>query len=808
MLLLMLPKLRLSASVSARASARSQTGSSWLAANIGPDIHPAHGAKNDTSLMPALTPAFTFSLASTLAIALWTAGISTAHAQTQNDAQTEAGSGAEANLPEGEEADAAPVAFEADGVSYDSDADSISATGNVILRRDGQEVYADAVTWHRATGQIVADGNIRLKDENGNMLYAPHLELTDELRAGAMEHLLLVFAEGGRMAAEHGTRADDGTIELAKTVYSGCAVVDPDGCERKPSWRVLAERVIYEPENKLIRFRNARLELFGLPLIPMPGLSIATDGRANSGLLIPSFGVSRSNGMELEATYYLRLARNRDLSLSTFFYTQASPMARARYRALTDKGAYQVTGYLTHSKRISIGAGDQFGPQTRAMRGYLEANGRFQLSPSWSITASGRYASDRTFLRRYDISRDDRLRSMVDVERIGDRSYLSISGWATQTMRFNDRQSEVPLALPVIDYRLRMPNTIAGGRVELQANTLAITRTSGQDTQRAFASAKWDMRRLTAMGQEITFTALARGDVYHSNDNGLTRTLIYRGDPGWKARGVALGAIDVKWPLIGQAFGGTQVLTPRIQLVAAPRIRNLAVPNEDARAIDLEDSNLFALNRFPGYDRIEDGVRFTYGVDWQLDRPGWRIKTTVGQSYRLTDKPNLLPAGTGLDNRFSDVVGRTEVYFRDFLKLTHRFRLDKSSLAIRRNEFDAAIGTKDTYFEAGYLKLNRNIAQGIEDLQDREELRMAARVSFARYWSVFGSGVFNLTNAKDDPLLSSNGFEPLRTRLGVAYQDDCLEIGLTWRRDYTTSGDARRGNTVQVYFGLKNIGLR
>lgn len=61
--------------------------------------------------------------------------------------------------------------------------------------------------------------------------------------------------------------------------------------------------------------------------------------------------------------------------------------------------------------------------------------------------------TDRTFLCCYDLSRDDRLRSMVDVERISDNSYLSIAGWATQTMRVADRQGQVPVALPAIDYR-------------------------------------------------------------------------------------------------------------------------------------------------------------------------------------------------------------------------------------------------------------------------------------------------------------------------------------------------------------------
>jgi LPS-assembly protein len=295
--------------------------------------------------------------------------------------------------------------------------------------------------------------------------------------------------------------------------------------------------------------------------------------------------------------------------------------------------------------------------------------------------------------------------------------------------------------------------------------------------------------------------------VYHSDENDLTATAIYRGNPGWQARGVALAAVDVKWPLVGEIFGGTQVFTPRFQVVASPSIKNLEVPNEDARAIDLEDSNLFALNRFPGYDRIEDGARFTYGLDWQFQRTNLKIKTTIGQSYRLTSEPTLLPDGTGLSDRVSDFVGRTEIRYKDFLKITHRFRLDKDNFAVRRNEFDLTVGSSDTYFEAGYLRLNRDIDASIEDLQDREELRVAGRVAFKKYWSLFGSAVVNLTNKEEDPTLTSDGFAPLRTRLGVAYSDDCLELSLTWRRDYVANGDAARGDTFQIHFALKNLGF-
>jgi LPS-assembly protein len=726
-------------------------------------------------------------------------------------ASGEAHAQAAAAAPPPQEASAAgETRFQSDRVTYASDAETVTAAGNVILRRAEQTVRADVVTWNRKTGKIEASGNIRFVDEAGNVLYTDKVELTDELKAGAIEDMLLVLRQGGRLAARSGTRAANGDMILNDAAFSGCAVEGEDGCAKRPSWEVTAVKVTYDAKDQRVHYKGALLRVFGLPILPLPGLAHTSDFRAESGLLIPGFRFSAANGAEISDTYYWRLANNKDLALTGNIFTNSLPLISARYRQLTDHGAFQATAYLTRSSRIDIGDGNLTGAnlQEQVFRGYFETNGRFQLSENWSLTGYGRYASDRTFLRRYDISRDDRLRSNFNLERIDANSYFSLAGWAVQTLRSGDRQGLVPIALPAFEYRRRISPPRIGGMLELQLNSLALTRPGGQDTQRAFAKAQWDLRKLTGLGQEITFTALVRGDIYHSRQNELTSNLFYRGMPGWQGRGIATAAVDIKWPLIGSALGGTQVFTPHVQFVAIPKIRNLAIPNEDSRSVELEDSNLFALNRFPGYDRIEDGVRVTYGADWQFTRPGWRVSTTVGQSYRLSTQKTLLPDGTGLSSRASDIVGRTDLRFRDIVQFTHRFRLDKDNLKLRRNEFDATIGNHRTYAEVGYLRLNRDIPATFEDLRDREEIRFSARVAFARRWSVFGSAVANLTSRVDDPTKTKDGFQLLRHRLGFAYADDCLDLALTWRRDYITNGDATRGSTIQFNIAFKGLGVR
>src|SRR3546814_14968863 len=86
---------------------------------------------------------------------------------------------------------------------------------------------------------------------------------------------------------------------------------------------------------------------------------------------------------------------------------------------------------------------------------------------------------------RYAGSRDNRRGPTFGGERIGGQSYVSVAGWATQTLRFNDERGQQPIALPIIDFRQRLDDPWLGGQFELQLNTVAIGRTAGQDTQRA-----------------------------------------------------------------------------------------------------------------------------------------------------------------------------------------------------------------------------------------------------------------------------------------------------------------------------------
>ena len=413
-------------------------------------------------------------------------------------------------LPENDD----QIQFTADLLEYDNEQDVVTATGDVRLYRRSERLRADKVVWNRKTGRVSAEGNVVVVNPQGDSAYGDKVELTDSLKDGVVENMLVVFDAGGRVAAQRGERHEDGSFTVDNAAYTPCSVTDSDGCPKEPSWKITAARVIYEPAKKRLRYSGARVSVFGLATIPLPVFSHPVGGDSASGFLTPDLRYNRTNGFQFALPYYFSFAPNRDLTVTPRVYTSVLPMLQAEYRELNSLGAFRITGYGTYSRR----ADDLTVPVTPTtskndFRGYLDAVGNFQLDPNWSAGASLRLTTDRTFLRRYDISRDDRLRNNIRVERIDPDSYLSVNAWVVQTLRVGERQGLQAYALPELDYRRRMDDGLVGGRFEFQVNTLAIGRSDGQDSQRAFASARWDLRRLTRWGQEVTLTAYARASV-------------------------------------------------------------------------------------------------------------------------------------------------------------------------------------------------------------------------------------------------------------------------------------------------------
>jgi LPS-assembly protein len=716
-----------------------------------------------------------------------------AQAQTEN-AGAPAASGAP--IPTG------IIDFEADNLSYDEQAEIVTARGKVVAARDGYKLEADELIYNRKSGLIEARGNVTLTSPDGQKVATDRIEVTDSLKDGLIDNIRLILEDGARLAASSATRTGKLT-SLNRAVYSPCIVCTDEG-EERPLWQIKAVKVIRDETRKRIFYKDAFLEFLNTPILYLPFLSHPdpTVNRA-TGFLVPEIKTRRSLGIAVEAPYFINLAPWRDLTLRPTVFTGELPALSAEYRERFTDGPIRVGGTITYAGGRSENG---IPSPDNDWRGYVYADGRLQHNARWRSTLKVSLTSDDTFLRRYDISNEDTLRNSYTLERSTTNSYFLAELQAFQGLRSTTRQGLTPLVLPTLDYWWRSQPTWLGGRFTLEANTTSILRTDGLDTQRGTVTGGYEIPYLNSLGQQWKATLQARGDLYNVSNAARPDNIAYTGVNGTHTRATPLAAVEMRWPLGAPGFGGQQTLEPVVQFVAARRDRKVGfIPNEDSRSIDLDEANLFSLNRFPGYDRFEGGARTTYGMRWTLDTKILSIETQFGQSYRLNNDSTVFPDGTGLSGKFSDFVGRTSLRVGNAVDVVHRFRVDKNNLAIRRNEIDAIFGGISWSASVGYSKLNRNIA--IEDLEDREEVRLAGRMKIAKYWSITGSTIIDLTNQRQlTATTQSDGFSFVRNRLGVEYEDECFLIGLDWRRNYTQDRDFQRGTTFILRVSLKTLG--
>ena len=95
--------------------------------------------------------------------------------------------------------------------------------------------------------------------------------------------------------------------------------------------------------------------------------------------------------------------------------------------------------------------------------------------------------------------------------------------------------------------------------------------------------------------------------------------------------------LEYRYPFINVQPWGTTTIEPIAQVIIRPNETYAGkLPNEDAQSMVFDASNLFAVDKFSGYDRVEGGGRANVGVQatTQFDRGG-SVNVLFGQSYQL-----------------------------------------------------------------------------------------------------------------------------------------------------------------------------
>jgi LPS-assembly protein len=296
---------------------------------------------------------------------------------------------------------------------------------------------------------------------------------------------------------------------------------------------------------------------------------------------------------------------------------------------------------------------------------------------------------------------------------------------------------------------------------------------------------------------------MLRGDLAHVNvlDQPGVSNYIPVGETDL-GRVMPTAGFEYRYPLINVASWGTQTIEPIAQLIVRPNETGVgSFPNEDAQSLIFDDSNLFKIDKFSGWDRVEGGTRANVGVQYtaQFNRGG-NVNLLFGQSYQLYGQNSFALGGptntglnSGLDTAKSDYVARASYQPNSTLTFTSRFRMNETDFTLQRTELEttANFGRWTTMVMYG----NYAAQPQLGFLDRREGVLANARFKVTPNWVLMGAARYDL-----------RAHELSQTQVGVGYIDDCLILALNYITDYAYSGSLSVNHTFMMQVSLRTLG--
>jgi LPS-assembly protein len=688
-----------------------------------------------------------------------------------------------------------PVTFTANEVEYDQDRSLVIARGAVEAWQNDRILRADTFTYDRNTGIAVAEGNVQLLEPDGQVTFANRAELTGDMRNGVVEGLRARLAQNGRMAATGARRTDGTIIDMSRVVYSSCDLCAEDP-EAPPLWQLRARIATHDKDEQRIRYRDATIEMGGWPVLYTPYLSHPDPSQPRaSGFLTPLVGNTTFLGPFVETPYYWAINGSSDLTLRPTFSLNQLPALGAEYRQRFNTGTVNFTA--------SVGdlSGDKIAQVDRGLGAHIYGAAQFSLDEHWRAGLNLNRATSQSYLRAYRYPSPRVLTSDVYLEGFwGTEGYARVDARTYQGLNEIDRSAIIPLVLPNAFAEYAFPRDGLGGYFRVDGGAFVVFRDKGTDSRRLTSRLSYDLPKRDRFGS--LWTLRSQTDLYGISADNLNLAPNFASqDSLTTANGNTRLALDWRYPLVRSAGEyGSQILEPRVQLVTGPSTgRQTDLPNEDSIDFEFTDANLFSLNRFTGRDRQEGGTRVDAAMRgaWLFPNGG-QAEALVGRSFRASDE-DVFYAGSGVENKNSDWVGRVRLSPVPWLDLLARTRLDADSLANRLVETAARVNMGPVSVTGGYLFTSPNPALTISPRTERREVSSGISAKVGNYWQAGAFGRYNLEEKK-----------PVSAGLNLTYEDECLIFTTSYTRNWaevnTTGSLYPSGDTLLFRVGFKTLG--
>ena len=668
-----------------------------------------------------------------------------------------------------------PVSFSADEFVYDRTYGIVTVRGNASAEQGDTTLKADLITYNMKDNSVIATGNVEMSDGKTGVMKSNYAQVTGDLKSGIIKKIQFVMTDKSVLMAERAEHRNGNDSDFYDVSYSSC-----DFClDGSRFWEIHAQKLSHDKKAQNMSGQNVSLHISDVPVFYFPYFSYPDPTvKRRSGFLIPSYRSTSALGHGIQVPYYWEITPYTDLLFNPII-AEKRTLYSGIFRQTFKNGNLTFYGTRTH---------DEIGS-----RHSTDAQLFWEIDDVWKTSAHLNKASDDTYIRRYDISGYDQsapwLASKADVTALTSRTYFALEGMQYQNLRGNVADNTFPNDIPMLTFSHATPSD-DGSYFLFDMSSVYLSQKNGLDSARISGKAGYELPGIRYGGGVFDLRAFVRADGYDVKNYARNNGVVFSGTT---ARLHPQASLKVSYPFISIGEKYSQILEPIVMGIAATRTKNSnKIPNEDSQDLDFDDSFLFAESRFVGYDLIEPGSRADYGFKWSVfGRESGAATILIGQSYRFS-KSRVFPEDSGLEDNFSDYVGRITMRPNNFLYLSYGFRLSHENYTMKRNDLQLSVGNALLRVGANYMYLKKPSLM----VTSQEEINFWATSALTRYWSVGYNQRIDLTKGGGTIEIGGN----------VSYEDECFKWQFLVEHDFTQDRDYKGGITLKMYFELKPFG--
>ncbi len=701
--------------------------------------------------------------------------------------------------------DKTPLLLQADDLVYDNRNNRIIARGNVEIYYNENVLLANEVIYDKSVNTLTAIGNVRMKDSDGSVVNAERLTLSSDFRDGFIRSLHALTQDDTRVAASNAYKKGDKTI-FENGVITACKPCEAHP-ERPPIWRIKSERVTDDKTDQNVYYENSIMEVFGVPVAWIPWFYTPDPSvQQRSGFMAPYYGSNTSLGYLLAIPYYWAISPNYDLTLTPELTTKAGYLMQADWRQRLWNAFYEVHLDGVYNNNAPDGETN--------FRGSVVTTGNVALNGIWSIGWNATLESDQTFRVFYDLDNVyayERV-SSIFLTGMADRNYFNMTvaqyGNLTGANVFDYEtnsyvQTVTATAYPVIDYNYIHNKPVFGGELSFDINALALTVNNPANTlptgyagnmEHIVSQAEWRRTFTDDIGERFTPFVLGRADLY-SVPSEQEIDGVSSGPMDTFTREMIGVGLDYRYPFVANTATASHVIEPVVQVIARGGGSNANVPNEDAQSLVFDDTLLFDINKFSGYDRIENDTRTNFGLQYTYQNfNGVSVRAIGGESVHLAGpNPYSYNPTSGLATDPSDYVAGGYVDYMNRVRLLAQIRINEQNAALSYQNY--SLQTKLGFFQGALSYVSVQAQPELGFPNTRDEIATFAALKLNDEWTIFGDLRYDIELG-----------QWVRDSAGIQYADECFIFSVTYQQTYTAYMDVVPSTAVMVRVGLKGFG--